>query len=111
MGKNSLGRKYELVVIIDAKLNDEAKQAISKEIADTINKNGGRIINSQVWFEKHKFTFPIKKCTEGTYYLINVEAPSSATGPIQSSLRLNERVLRFSIALVESSPLVKVGKE
>ncbi len=107
MGKNSLGSKYELVVIVDAKLSDEVKQTVSKEIVDIVNKNGGKIINSQVWFEKHKFTFPIKKCTEGTYSLINLEAPSLAMGPIQSSLRFNEKILRFSMALVVASHLVK----
>ena len=71
MEKNELTRKYELVVIVDAKLTNEMKEAVRKEVTDTINKRGGKVINSQVWLEKHKLTFQIKKCNEGTYYLIN----------------------------------------
>ena len=65
--------KYELVLIVDAKSTSDSKEAIRKEAADLINKHGGKVINSQVWLEKHKMTFQIKKCDEGTYFLINFE--------------------------------------
>ena len=61
MEKNELVRKYELVVIVDAKLTNEVKEAVRKEVTDAINKHGGKVINSQVWLEKHKLTFQIKK--------------------------------------------------
>jgi ribosomal protein S6 len=34
-------RKYELVLIVDAKLTNESKEAIRKEVAEAINKHGG----------------------------------------------------------------------
>ncbi len=63
MDKNESVTKYELVVIVDAKLTNETKEVVRKEVADTINKHGGKVINSQVWLEKHKLTFLIKKCS------------------------------------------------
>jgi len=53
------------------------------------------VINSQLWLEKHKMSFPIKKIWEGAYYLLNLEAQSSAINKMQELLRLNEQVLRF----------------
>jgi len=57
-------------------------------------------VNSQVWIEKQKFTFKIKKKKEGAYYLINFEGPGSKLAKIQRNLRLKEYILRFSIGLV-----------
>lgn len=102
MEKNELTRKYELVVIIDAKLTSDAKETVRKEVTDVINKRGGKVINSQVWLEKHKLTFQIKKCTEGTYYVINFEGKSEIIGKIKPLLKLNEKILRFDFIKLES---------
>jgi len=101
MEKNELTRKYELVVIVDAKLTNEAKESIRKEVTDVINKRGGKVINSQVWLEKHKLTFPIKKCSEGTYYLINFGGKSEIINKIRPILKLNEKILRFDYIRIE----------
>ena len=102
MEKNEVIRKYELVVIVDAKLTNEVKESIRKEVADAINKRGGKVINSQVWLEKHKLTFQIKKCDEGTYYVINFEGTSEIISKIRPTLKLNEKILRFDFIRVES---------
>jgi len=97
MQKTELLRKYELMVIIDAKKNEEEKEAICREVTDGVTKAGGKIINSQVWLEKHKLAFEIKKCTDGTYYLLNFEGVGFSIIPIRSALKLNEKILRFEI--------------
>ena len=101
MEKNELTRKYELVVIVDAKSTNEAKEVIRKEVTDVINKRGGKVINSQVWLEKHKLTFQIKKCSEGTYYVINFEGQSDIISKIRPILKLNEKIPRFDFIKVE----------
>ena len=94
-------RKYELVLIVDAKLTNESKEAVRKEVAEAINKHGGKVINSQVWLEKQRLTFQIKKCGEGTYYLINFEGEGDVADKVKTGLRLNEKVLRFIFVRVE----------
>ena len=89
--------KYELVVIVDATIPQEAKEGVVKDTSDAIVKYEGKVINSQVWLEKQKFTFCMKKKTEGTYYLINFEAPKSALVSLRKALKLNEKVLRSLI--------------
>ncbi len=102
MEKNELLRKYELVVIVDAKLTEESKDAVRKEVTDEINKRGGKVINSQIWLEKHKLTFLIKKCSEGTYYIINFEGEADIIEKVKPGLKLNEKILRFEFIKVES---------
>ncbi|MBF0532351.1 MAG: 30S ribosomal protein S6 [Candidatus Omnitrophica bacterium] len=95
-----LNRKYELVVVVDAKLTGEEKEAILKDALDLIGKCGGRIINSQIWLEKHKFTFRINKRTEGTYYLVNFECAGAGLPEIRKEMRLKEKILRFLLVKI-----------
>ena len=92
-----LVRRNELVVILDAKLSQDARETIFKEAVDLIQKMGGKVINSQVWIERQKLTFPIRKCTEGAYYIINFEGEGSLNGKLQNNLKLNEKIVRFVI--------------
>ena len=108
MGKS--GRKYELVLIVDAKLTAESKESIRKEVTDSINKHCGKVINSQVWLERQKLTFQIKKRGEGTYYLINFEGESDVADKVKSGLRLNEKVLRFVFVRVEPKQVAEPAR-
>lgn len=94
-------RKYELMIIVDAKLANEERETLRREAAEIVTKAGGKVLNSQVWLEKQKFSFSIKKCAEGTYYLINFEGEGAAIGLIRSNLKLNERILRFAVTKVD----------
>lgn len=94
--------KYELVYIVDAHLAPEAKEEVNKQVVDTIAKAEGKVINSNVWFERQKISFPIKKVQDGTYYMVNWEGRGNASTKVRQSLRLNERVLRSLIIAVKS---------
>jgi len=89
--------KYELVVIINAQMPQEQKDTIFKQTGDAVAKGGGKIVNSQVWFDRQKLTYSIRKCFEGTYYLIKFEALGLAIDKIKQVLKLNEEILRFGI--------------
>ena len=89
--------KYELVVIVNAQLPQDERDGVSKQTTDYVAKGGGKVINTQMWLDKFKLAFPIKKCQEGTYYLTNFEAPTSAITNLRESLRLNEKVVRYAI--------------
>ena len=69
--------KYEVVYILDARLSDREKAEVGKQVADLINKLGGKVADSKVWIERQKMAFAIKKAWEGVYYLLNVEMPES----------------------------------
>ena len=87
--------KYELVYIVDAHASQTIKEEVAKQIADTAIKSDVKIINSQIWLDKHKMSFPINKIWEGTYYMLNLEAKSPAINKMQGLLRINEQILRF----------------
>ncbi len=92
--------KYELVVIVDAAAPQTEKEGVIKDVAEVVTKAGGRVVNSQVWMDRHRFSFQMKKKSEGTYYLLNMEAPSGALAAVRKDLRLMESVLRSLIIKV-----------
>lgn len=93
--------KYELVYIVDAHAPQTTKDEIAKQVNDAMGKTQVKLINANVWMERQKIAFPIKKVIEGTYYLLNCEATSNAVNKLQSILRINEQVLRFLVIRVE----------
>jgi len=87
--------KYELVYIVDAHAAQTVKDEIAKQVAEAAAKSNVKIVNSVVWLERHKMSFPINKIWEGAYYMVNLEAPSAALAKLHGFLRLNEQILRF----------------
>ena len=87
--------KYELVYIVDAHAPQSTKDEIAKQVADALAKTEIKTINSQLWLDRHKMSFPILKIMEGSYYLLSLEAQSSSIAKLQSILRINEQILRF----------------
>ena len=96
--------KYELVYIIDAHATQEVKDEISKQVNDAITKSNVKLINTQVFLERHKMSFPIKKVMEGTYYMNNLEATAAALDKLDKFLRFNEQILRFLTVKLERKP-------
>ena len=89
--------KYEIMTIVNANLTQEEKDAALKEVSDAITSNKGKVINNQVWLDKYKFPFLMKKCTHGTYHLTNFEGGNTIVESTKKVLKLNEKVLRALI--------------
>lgn len=87
--------KYELVYIVDAHASQTVKDEIAKQVADAIAKSEGKVVNAQLWLERHRMSFPINKIWEGAYYLVNVESKSAGINKLNTILRINEQILRF----------------
>lgn len=93
--------KHELVAIVDASLSQSEKEGAIKEVGQAIEKCGGKVINSQVWIEKQKMSFLMKKRPEGTYYLVNFEGGKEKFPELRRILKLNDKVLRSLIVKAE----------
>ena len=94
--------KYELVYIVDAHAPQTTKDEIAKQVADSLAKTEIKLVNSQMWLDRHKMSFPIRKIVEGTYYLLSLEAKSPNIVKLQSILRANEQILRFLTVKVDA---------
>lgn len=86
--------KYELVVIVDAQLSQADKDTLIGQVKKAVEKYEGKIINSDVWMEKQRFTFPMKNVWDGTYYILNLELKHNTIADLRRELTLNEKLLR-----------------
>lgn len=86
--------KYELVLVVSAKIEDEAREAVVESAKGLITRFGGNITG----FEdkgKQKLAYEIQKMNEGFYYFIQFDAEPTVPAEIESRVRIMDNVLRY----------------
>ncbi|MCR5369331.1 MAG: 30S ribosomal protein S6 [Clostridium sp.] len=86
--------KYELALVLSAKLEDEERLAALEKVKDQITRFGGEIKDIDEWGKK-RLAYEIQKEKEGFYYFIHFEAEPAAPAEVESRIRIMEPVLRF----------------
>ena len=86
--------KYELAVVVNAKIEDDARLATIERVQKYVTRFGGTITNVDEW-GKRKLAYEIQKMREGYYYFIHFEAETTAPAEIEARLRIMDNVLRF----------------
>ena len=93
--------KYELAVVVSAKIEDEERAAVVDKCKALIERFGGTITNVDDWGKK-RLAYEIQKMKEGFYYFIQFEAESSAPAEIESRIRIMDNVLRHLVVKNET---------
>jgi len=86
--------KYELAVVVNAKIEDEERAAVVDKCKALIERFGGTITNVDEQGKK-RLAYEIQKMREGFYYFIQFDAESSAPAEIESRIRIMDNVLRY----------------
>jgi ribosomal protein S6 len=87
--------------IIKPDLSEEEKKNLFSQIQDVLAKNDGKVSEARVWQDKRKLFFPIKRCREAAYYLVDFNAAPLAVANIRQAYKLNENILRVLITRVK----------
>ena len=93
--------KYELTVVISAKLEDEARLATLEKEKDMIVRFGGTVTNENDWGKK-KLADDIQKMSEAFYTFVEVDAPATAPAELEAQLRIMDGVVRYLCVSVEA---------
>ena len=86
--------KYELCVVVNAKLEDERRAAIVYKCKALIERFGGTITDVDDWGKK-KLAYEIQKMKEAYYYFIHFEAETTAPIEIENRVRIMDGVIRY----------------
>ena len=86
--------KYELAVIVSAKIEDDARAAAVDKCKALIERFGGQITDVDEWGKK-KLAYEINKMNEGFYYFIRFEAEKTAPAEIEKRMRIADNVIRY----------------
>lgn len=86
--------KYELALVVNAKIEDDARAAVVEKAKDYITRLGGTITNVDEWGKK-RLAYEIQKMREGYYYFIQFDASSDCPDKIEQRVRIMEPVIRY----------------
>lgn len=86
--------KYELAVVVSAKLEEEDRAAVVEKAKALIERFGGQITNVDDWGKK-RLAYEIQKMKEGFYYFIQFDAETSAPAEIESRMHIMDGVIRY----------------
>ena len=92
--------KYELALVVNAKIEDEAREAVLQSAKDLITRFGGVITNVDDQGKK-KLAYEIQKMSEGFYYFIQFDAETTVPNEIEQRVRIMDNVLRYLCVRVD----------
>jgi small subunit ribosomal protein S6 len=94
--------KYELALVINAKIEDDARTDAIEKIKALIEKFGGEITNVDEWGKK-KLAYEIQKMSEAYYYFIHFDTDNTdCPNEIEDQIRIMENVIRYLCVKVEA---------
>ena len=86
--------KYELAVVVSAKIEDDERTATVDKCKALIERVGGQITNVDDWGKK-KLAYDIQKMKDAFYYFIQFDAETSVPAEIESRIRIMDNVIRY----------------
>ena len=88
--------KYELALVVSAKIEDDARTATVEKAKEYITRVGGVVTEVEEWGKK-KLAYEIQKQSEGFYYFIQFEAESNVPAVVEQDVRIMDNVLRYLV--------------
>ena len=88
--------KYELALVVSAKIEDDARTATVEKAKDYIVRVGGTVTEVEDWGKK-KLAYEIQKMHEGFYYFIQFEADAQCPAEVERHVRIMDNVLRYLV--------------
>lgn len=94
---------YETVYITRQDLSSAQNEELKKEFTAIVEKNGGKVENSENWGLR-TLAYKIKKNKKGHYTLLHLSGDPKAVAELERHMRLNEDILRFLTIALEELP-------
>ena len=93
--------KYELALVVNAKIEDDARAAVVEKAKDYITRLGGTITNVDEWGKK-RLAYEVQKMREGFYYFIQFEADATCPAEVERHVRIMDNVMRYLVVKKEA---------
>jgi small subunit ribosomal protein S6 len=100
-------RAYELMVILDTELDDEAIGATVTRIADLLGQRGATVKNEDRW-GRRRFAYEIDHKYEG-YYVVYEFVGGTDLDQLERALRLADETVRHKVVRLPDSEAARRG--
>ena len=88
--------KYEMTVVVSAKVEDEERAATIDKCKAYVERFGGTVTNVDDW-GKRRLAYEVQHMKEAFYYFIQFDADAKAPAEIENRIRIMDNVVRFLI--------------
>lgn len=86
--------KYELALVVNAKIEDDARTATVEKAKEYITRFGGTVTEVEDWGKK-RLAYEVQKMREGFYYFIQFDANADVPAQVEQRVRIMDNILRF----------------
>ena len=93
--------KYELALVVNAKIEDEAREAVVEKAKSYVARYGGTVTEVEEWGKK-RLAYEVQKMREGFYYFIQFEADATCPAEVESLFRIMDNVMRYLVVKKEA---------
>lgn len=87
-------RHYELVLIFSPELSSEKQKKLLAEVKKIITDTRGKVDKVVEWGQRD-LAFPLKKLSQGVYFLLDLEMEPAGGAKLEGKLRLEEEIIRY----------------
>ena len=87
-------KSYELLVILNARLDEAAREALLEKVKAYLVSAQANIVKVDKWGLK-KLAYPIRFQNEGYYTLFEFESPTALISVVEPKLRIEENIIRL----------------
>ncbi|MDQ3680708.1 MAG: 30S ribosomal protein S6 [Actinomycetota bacterium] len=103
-------RPYEVMVILEAGLEEDAVRVIVDRASELISSGGGTVRRVEHW-GRRRLAYEIEHRTEGYYVLIDATAEPAVVTEVDRMLSLADQVMRHKIIRIPESVANKRERE
>ena len=93
--------KYELALVVNAKIEDDAREAVVEKAKNYVTRYGGTITEVEEWGKK-RLAYEVQKMREGFYYFIQFEADATCPAEVERHVRIMDNVMRYLVVKKEA---------
>ena len=89
--------KYEIAVVVSARLEDEERASVIEKVKDLVQRFGGNVTDVDDWGKK-KLAYEIQKMDEAFYYFVHFESENAdCPNEMEQQLRIMDGVIRYLV--------------
>lgn len=89
-------RRYEIMLIVDPRLDDAAIQSSVDRYMGVVAEHGGEVTKVDHW-GRRRLAFEMKHLNEGYYVVADLQAEARTVDELDRVLRLADEVLRHKV--------------
>jgi small subunit ribosomal protein S6 len=94
-------RQYELILVIQPDLEEEATTSAIERVKSLITDKGGQIQKTELWGSK-QLAYEIRDFREGYYVFMIVEFEPELGVELKQTLKYIEPIIRYSLMKIDS---------